>query len=162
MGLNALSVSEERLLSALQRRGVADFYWDYDSPFVRDKDNRASFFVERNIRLFPSRMSLSKEEVVNPSIRVVGIPSGVGQAKQAYRELEHWMSQGFNEEEALRTAIVLPDEQLLIPVLNSIPESIRHINVTMGYPLAGTPVASLMEQLSTSTVRPPGFHALPM
>ena len=147
VGLNALSVSEERLLSALQRRGVVDFYWDYDSPFVRDKDNRASFFVERNIRLFPSRMSLSKEEVVNPSIRVVGIPSGVGQAKQAYRELEHWMSQGFNEEAALRTAIVLPDEQLLIPVLNSIPESIRHINVTMGYPLAGTPVASLMEQL---------------
>jgi hypothetical protein len=52
-----------------------------------------------------------------------------------------------NEEESLRTAIVLPDEHLLIPVLNSIPESIRSINVTMGYPLAGTPIASLVEYI---------------
>lgn len=148
VGLNALSVSEERLLLALQKRGVADFYWDYDSPFVRDKDNRASFFAERNLRLFSSRRELPKEEAVEPSIRVVGVPSGVGQAKQAYRELEQWTTQGaFDEESALRTAIVLPDEQLLVPVLRSIPESIQHINVTMGYPLSATPVASLVEQV---------------
>ena len=48
-------------------------------------------------------------------------------------------------DEALHTAVVLPDEQLLIPVLHSVPEAIRHINVTLGYPLSGTPVASLME-----------------
>ena len=50
-------------------------------------------------------------------------------------------------EEALRTAVILPDEHLLIPVLNAIPEQIKRINVTMGYPLAGTPVASLMEYI---------------
>lgn len=43
--------------------------------------------------------------------------------------------------------MILPDEQLLIPVLHAIPEQIRRINVTMGYPLAGTPIASLMEYI---------------
>ena len=52
-----------------------------------------------------------------------------------------------SSEEALRTAVILPDEHLLIPVLNAIPEQIRRINVTMGYPLAGTPVASLIEYI---------------
>ena len=52
-----------------------------------------------------------------------------------------------NPEKALRTAVVLPDEHLLIPVLNAIPEKIQRINVTMGYPLAGTPIASLMEYI---------------
>lgn len=149
VGLNALSVSEERFLSYLQRKGVADFYWDYASSFVTDKDNKASYFVERNLRQFPSLQSLDSEKGEKPPIiNVIGIPSGVGQAKQVYSLLDE-LSKGeeLSSEEALKTAIVLPDETLLIPVLNSIPQNIRRINVTMGYPLAGTPVAGLMEYI---------------
>lgn len=150
VGLNALSVSEERLLLALQKKGVADFYWDYVEPWVTDPDNKASFFLERNLRLFPSRMQLAAEEPVQAEIRVMGVPSAIGQAKQVYPILQAWAGeQQLTDESALRTAIVLPDEHLLVPVLNAIPETIRHINVTMGYPLAGTPVAALMEYILT-------------
>lgn len=150
VGLNALSVSEERLLLALQKKGVADFYWDYVGPWVTDPENKASFFLERNLRLFPSRMQLPVTEPVQAEIRVMGVPSAIGQAKQVYPILQVLADeQQLTDESALRTAIVLPDEHLLVPVLNAIPEAIQHINVTMGYPLAGTPVAALMEYILT-------------
>ena len=150
VGLNALSVSEERLLLALQKKGVADFYWDYVGPWVTDPDNKASFFLGRNLRLFPSRMPLPATGPVQAEIRVMGVPSAIGQAKQVYPILRVLADeQQLTDESALRTAIVLPDEHLLVPVLNAIPEAIQHINVTMGYPLAGTPVAALMEYILT-------------
>lgn len=150
VGLNALSVSEERLLLALQKKGVVDFYWDYVGPWVTDPDNKASFFLGRNLRLFPSRMQLPATEPVQAEIRVMGVPSAIGQAKQVYPILQALADeQQLTDESALRTAIVLPDEHLLVPVLNAIPEAIQHINVTMGYPLAGTPVAALMEYILT-------------
>lgn len=148
VGLSALSVAEERFLIQLQKRGIADFYWDYASDKVTDLNNKASYFVERNLKNFPSQYPLPAEEKVDTEIEVIGIPSGIGQAKQVYTLLNELCKEDeMSPEEALRTAIILPDEHLLIPVLNAIPEQIRRINVTMGYPLAGTPVASLMEYI---------------
>lgn len=148
VGLNALSTSEERFLAQLQKRGIADFYWDYASDKVTDPDNKASYFVDRNRKSFPSSLQLPPEEKVETEIEVIGIPSGIGQAKQVYTLLNDLCREAeMSQETALRTAVVLPDETLLIPVLNAIPEQIRRINVTMGYPLAGTPVASLMEYI---------------
>ena len=150
VGLNALSVAEERFLSELQRRGIADFYWDYASSKVTDPENKASYFVERNLRRFPSLLKMEKadEPLSSPKIEVIGIPSAVGQAKHVYSLLSELCKEGaMSEEEALRTAVILPDEHLLIPLLNSIPPQIRRINVTMGYPLSGTPVAALMDYI---------------
>ena len=148
VGLNALSVAEERFLIQLQKRGIADFYWDYASPKVKDRNNKASYFVERNLRQFPSQLVLEQDSEVTSEtkIDVIGIPSGIGQAKHVYNILNDLCKEGdMDAEEALRTAVILPNEHLLIPVLNAIPEQIKRINVTMGYPLAGTPIASLME-----------------
>lgn len=153
VGLNALSVAEERFLALLQKQGIADFYWDYASPKVTDPDNKASYFVERNLKQFPSQYPLAvgnedTDEHRSPQIEVIGIPSGIGQAKQVYSILSDLCKEDeMSAEEALKTAVILPDEHLLIPVLNAIPEQIRRINVTMGYPLTGTPVASLMEYI---------------
>lgn len=149
VGLNALSVAEERFLSLLQKQGIADFYWDYASDKVRDPSNRASYFIERNRKNFPSQWELPPEESAPTAVEVIGIPSGIGQAKQLHTLLEDLCkgADEMSEETALRTAVVLPDEHLLLPVLNAIPRQIRRINVTMGYPLSGTPVASLMEYI---------------
>src|SRR5690554_2586144 len=59
VGLNALTPAETALLTHLKNRGVADFYWDYESPFVHDPKNRASKWVEENLTRFPSRHSLN-------------------------------------------------------------------------------------------------------
>lgn len=148
VGLNALSTAEEHFLLQLKEQGIADFYWDYASAKVTDPNNKASYFVERNLKNFPSKYPLPKEEDVDTRIEVIGIPSGIGQAKQVYTLLNDLCRDDtMSAEEALRTAVILPAEHLLIPVLNAIPEQIHRINVTMGYPLAGTPVASLMEYI---------------
>ncbi len=149
VGLNALSVVEERLLTELQKRGIADFYWDYSSDKVKDPDNKASYFIERNLKMYPSLLELPKElKPPTSNIEVIGIPSGIGQAKQVYTLLnEFFPEKEMTDDEALRTAIILPDEHLLIPVLHAIPEHIKKINVTMGYPLVGTPVASLIDYI---------------
>ena len=146
VGLNALSEAEERFLKQLQKRGIADFYWDYASLKVRDAKNKASFFVERNLRNFPSKYPLEPEDETPTKIDVIGIPSGIGQAKHVHTLLSELCEEtDMSEREALRTAVVLPDEHLLVPILSAIPSQICRINITMGYPLAGTPVASLME-----------------
>ncbi|WP_303026183.1 PD-(D/E)XK nuclease family protein, partial [uncultured Parabacteroides sp.] len=94
------------------------------------------------------QLSTFNSQLSTPKIEVIGIPSGIGQAKQVHSILSELCKEDeMSAEEALRTAVILPDEHLLIPVLNAIPEQIRRINVTMGYPLAGTPVASLMEYI---------------
>lgn len=162
VGLNALSKSEEELLSQLQKREMADFYWDYESPMVCDAANKASYFALRNMKMFPSKLTLVDDDLQEtmpdlfaPSksekeIRVIGIPSGIGQAKQLYSILDEMTKSGeLTPDNALKTAVVLPDEHLLMPVLNAIPQQISRINVTMGYPLSDTPVASLMDYLLT-------------
>ena len=148
VGLNALSVAEERFLDRLKQQGVADFYWDTCSAKVCDPNNRASYFIMRNVKRYPSRFSLPEEPHQEAKIEVIGVPSGIGQAKQLHSLLQAWFPpEKVSADEALRTAVVLPEESLLIPVLHAIPSGITHINVTMGYPLAGTPIASLVEAI---------------
>ncbi|MDR1602980.1 MAG: PD-(D/E)XK nuclease family protein [Tannerella sp.] len=148
-GLNALSAAETKLLQLLKMQGVADFYWDCGSKMVVDPHNRASLFVTAHVKRFPSALALPPEKHDVPEIELIGVPSGIGQAKHVHTLLREMLGgrMTMDPEEALRTAIVLPDERLLIPVLNSIPKEIEHVNVTLGYPLSGTPVASLMEAI---------------
>ena len=149
VGLNAISTAEKELMKGLQKQGIADFYWDCGSESLLDVDNKASFFIRENLKLFPSAFPLPEEEPNRPEIKLIGIPSRIGQAKQVYSILKETLA-GRSEpdsEEALRTAIVLPDEQLLIPVLHSIPEEFTRINVTLGYSLSGAPIASLIDSI---------------
>ena len=163
VGLNALSTCEKELMKSLQKQGIADFYWDYGpidptnggnrgsgalSPLL-DDENKASFFVREHLKMFPSAYPLPEEAHRWPEIELIGIPSRTGQAKQVYPVLKELLGGRTtpDPEEALQTAIVLPDEQLLIPVLHSIPAEFSRINVTLGYPLAGTPITSLMESI---------------
>jgi len=150
VGLNALTIAERELLKILKNKGIADFYWDYSSEKIKDEDNRASFFMKDNIAMFPSEFTLSAEESSQTEFEIIGIPSRIGQAKQLYPILEQLTgNRNLTAENALQTAIVLPDEKLLLPVLNSIPEQISRINVTLGYSLSGTPVASLMDHIQS-------------
>lgn len=150
VGLNALSRSEEILLEHLKEQQVADFYWDVESPMVIDPDNKSSYFINRYCVQFPSLLEIAAEEInTTPNIELIGIPSATGQAKQVYDILEKWIERGkiSDTDKAINTAIVLPEEQLLLPALYAIPESISTINVTMGYPLASSPIAGLMEHI---------------
>ena len=153
VGLHALSTSEIELLKHLRANGSADFYWDYESPFVNDPANKAMLWVERNKTLFPSKHVIEQptfSEKIN--IEVMGIPSGVGQAKHTTSILNQLIADKKidNPSQAINTAIVLPDENLLLPILYSVPESIGKINVTMGYSLSQSSIAGLIKDLANA------------
>lgn len=149
VGFNALNNSEKKLFVELQKRSQADFYWDYEAVELRDPDNQASVFFLENTRMFPSKFTIQSELnlLKNKSFQLIAIPSSVGQAKEVYNLLKMLYSDNPDEKDWIKTAVVLPDENLLLPLLYSLPENIGNINVTMGFPLKSTPVSGLMEDI---------------
>ncbi len=156
IGFNVLSLAEIRLFDILRERGIADFYWDIASPAIFSEGNKASRFMSRNQRCFPSRYELSDDSDCRfPQIIVSGVPSGVGQAKEAGRLLAEWVEAGVisNPGNAINTAIVLPDETLFVPMAHSVPDNITALNVTMGFPLRATSFASFVSSVVSLQLR---------
>ena len=149
IGFNALNPCERTLFSELQKRGQADFYWDYEAKELRDSDNQASLFYADNIHIFPSKYDIGQfvESLQEKDIELIAIPSAVGQAKQAYNILNELYPTEASHDSWIKTAVVLPDESLLVPLLHSLPSQIEKINVTMGFPLKSTPVSGLIEHI---------------
>lgn len=164
VGLSALNECEKKLLLAAQNAGIADFYWDFDGKLVTDSECSASRFVKDNVRVFRSSAPLA--ETIGddlPEVTVIGVPSAVGQTRVAMNVMESLRSEG-SMDNPLDTAIVLPDERLLFPMLGAVPEEIDKVNVTMGYPMnAGTVTGffSLLERLQNNARKKDGevcFH----
>ena len=147
IGFNALNPSEKKLMTYLHKQQKADFYWDYEAEILRDPNNPASEFYMTNTTLFPSSMVIEavNESFAEKSFNLVTVSSGIGQARYIYHILSSALQKDGNSEQLLSTAVILPDENLLIPVLQSIPGDYKRINVTMGFPLELTPIAGLIQ-----------------
>ncbi len=146
VGLNALNECERLLLSRMKNAGLAEFCWDYSSDIIKDRANKSSFFLEKNVAEFGQAFSLDSEGLRPPEINVLSVPGGVAMAKQIPAILSRIPS---DKPVGIETAVILPDEGLLLPVLNSIPSSIRELNVTMGYPMGASEFWSLMNDISS-------------
>lgn len=144
VGLNALNECEKTVLCKLRDSGLADFCWDYTGDMIQDSQNRSSVFMSENITSFPQAAQWDVEGLPLPEINVVSVSSSVGQAKR----LPDILQQVVDVNDLVNTAVVLPDEGLLTPVLNSIPEYINDINVTMGLPLSGSLLYSFMSDIA--------------
>ena len=153
VGLNAPNKCEMALMDRLLKSGKADFYWDYYGSLIRDKNNPASHFIEGNSKRYPSRYKikddLHEENFKFDNIELIAVPSAVGQTKAAHDILSGIAASCGDADRMIGTAVVLPDESLLMPMLSSVPECIKTVNVTMGYPLSFTPVMSFMTALDS-------------
>ena len=148
VGLNALNECEKTVLRRLRDAGLAEFCWDFVSDAVRDPRNKSSVFMRENVRDFPNAFQVDPDGLGQPSFHVVSVPSSVGQAKLAPEILARC-----NTEDPVETAFILPDENLLMPLLNSIPPEHVHINVTMGCPLTGGAVYTLVSSVAAMQQR---------
>lgn len=148
VGFNALSKCERVLFDHLQNSCEAQFFWDCDDYYVKDKRQEAGTFVRENMLRYqqPQGFRNRSDNFSQPKkITVVSAPSGVLQCKQAADFLRHVREcQGKADKE---TAIVLTDESLLVPLLYSLPQEAGTVNVTMGYPLRQTLAYSFVERL---------------
>lgn len=151
-GFNALSPAEELLFSSLMKWELAECYWDLDEWYTEHPIQEAGKFF----RALRNRWELVHPELKNnwswienrlagtsKKITFTAVPKRVGQAKAAGLLLEEIGPEIRPES----VAVVLPDENLLFPVLHSLPESLNDINVTMGYPLRNTPLYGLVDAI---------------
>ena len=145
-GFNALSKSEEILFQHLAHRDHgAEFYWDYDDYYVANRDNEAGKFLRGNLSLFPATEHISHDNFTtqNKEFKVTACTSNIVQVKHVAEILKSLPKDELDR----RTAIVLTDENLLIPLLHALPEEVKSVNVTMGYPLKTTLAYTLIERL---------------
>lgn len=146
-GFNALNRCEEKLFLYLKEVGKAQFYWDYDHYYLDDKLQEAGWFMRDNLLKFPQKStpySTNGLKDQSKAIQTIGIPSQTGQAQIVSKKLLQRNDHNFRFDD---TAIVLCDEELLLPVISAIPENIDNINITMGLPLKISPLFSLIAQL---------------
>lgn len=145
-GFYALTPAEELIIAAFCKHKNAKLFRDADSYYLNDAKQEAGSFFRQGILSDPEipwTGNYFREKKRN--IEISAVPLSVGQAKYAGELIRKWMQEpDFRVE---RTAIVLPDEQLLFPVLYSLPEELKDINVTMGYPLRHSPLYALLELL---------------
>jgi len=149
LGFNALNTSEETIIQKLLQNNLAEIFWDIDAVFMCNSKHDAALFTrqhKKNWAYYKKNQFnwVTKNYSREKSISVFGIPKNIGQAKHIGALLNDLQK----DNSALKhTAVVLGDENLLIPVLNALPSSIQDLNITMGFPLKSIPLASLFDAL---------------
>lgn len=144
VGFNVLNKVEYTLFKKLNEAGKAMFYWDYDTFYLNKTPHEAGEFIRRNLRDFPSELPASFFDNLNQPKEVTFIESPTENGQVRY--LPQWIRENLTSQEK-ETAVVLCNEALLQPVLHALPDNVKHINITMGFPLSQTPAYSFVNAL---------------
>ncbi|MCM8873370.1 MAG: PD-(D/E)XK nuclease family protein [Paludibacteraceae bacterium] len=142
VGITAINRAERELLLWLKNRGVLECCWDY-----ADEQVQGLSFVKENLADFGNALTDDEARagiipIEQKRLKRMAVPSGVGQTNEAAKALGAW-----GTADAIHTAVVLPDEHLLDSMLYHLPSEFTTYNVTMGYSLRSTQVATLVDAL---------------
>lgn len=148
-GFNALNASEERIVQHLLATDKAKIFWDADETFLNDPFHDAGLFLRRFKESWKHYKAHPFEGIVNDfsgakNIQIIGTPKTIGQAKIAGSLIE---KQAQSEKSLNKTAVVLGEENLLVPLLYSLPASVQALNITMGYSGKNNPAQILIAKL---------------
>ena len=143
-GFNALTHTEERIIDTLVRNGKAEVIFDYDAYYVDDENNEAGLFARKYKQRHPKWLENGISDVFSTETKTIHIISANGNTLQAKA-----LQAKLQESNDSNQAVILADEHLLIPVLNAIPDSDSYdsFKVSMGYPIAKTPVNLLIKEV---------------
>ena len=146
VGFNSLDGAERELFRAIQKAGKALFYWDYDPAYTESSLlHEAGRFLRDNLKEFPNELPRKLFEGMHKA-RLTIVEASTDNAQARF--IPQWLKSLNVEKAGKETAIVLADENLLQPVLHSIPqERIGNVNITMGYKLSETSLYSLVTAL---------------
>lgn len=150
-GFNALNAAEEKIVQHLLALDQAKIYWDVDQTFLNDPYHDAGLFVRRfkeNWKHYKANPFewIADDFSQSKNIQVIGTPKTIGQAKLAGSIIENIITE--NKVASLdKVAIVLGEENLLMPVLYALPSSVAALNITMGYSGKNNPSQILIAKL---------------
>lgn len=147
IGFNALSKSEKRIFNHIKERYITHFFWDYDNYYLSDKREEAGLFVRSNIAEFGDEFETTKRDnfIKDKEITIINSPSISLECKYVWSFLEELYNK--NGTLGAETAIVLTNEDMLLPVMYSIPENISRFNVTSGFNISQTSAYTFLEYL---------------
>lgn len=156
VGFNDLSIAETLIFNRLKDLGVASFFWDTAPLRLCEpellKNSRPLRRLSDLARNFPAPADYQVPlPDTAPRVTVIAVPSNSGQAKAAGNCLRKWHHD--KDENTIETAVVLPDQNLLVPTLTSIPENIRSVNISMGLPYRTTTFAGLIHSIISMQLR---------
>jgi hypothetical protein len=143
-GFNALSKCEEQLFRLLKSKAL--FYWDYDACYLQTEAGR---FIRQNIRQFGSALDDGRFDTVRTAEKKITILSSPSESGQS-AVISSWIESLHKDPSFIRpdTAIVLCNEAILPVVMHAIPsEKVENVNITMGFPMMQTAVASFLQVL---------------
>ena len=143
IGFNLLQKVEQRLFNLLRKEGKARFYWDFDHYYA---SSEAGQYISRYLKDFPNELDIDCADIYDQfrqpkHISFVSAPTENIQA----RYVSTWLQDKDRLKAGRRTAIVMCNETLLPTVIHSMPPQVEKVNVTTGYPLSQTPVASFIQ-----------------
>ena len=142
VGFNALSECEERIIKAYTRRGIGHMITDGDAYYYDDDAQEAGLFLRKHHKNFPEIGDFEEHFAKGKKkFTIVSCPENVLQTKYAAKILKD------NKKPINDTAIVLADESLLMPMLNSLPQEVQTANITMGFPYTGSEAHTLVLKL---------------
>ena len=143
VGFNLLQTVEQRLFSLLQKKGKAHFYWDFDHYYA---STEAGQYISRYLQYFPNELDIERSDIFDNfrQPKNISFISASTENIQA-RYVSTWLQQNDRMQAGRRTAIVMCNEGLLPSVIHSLPPQIQKVNITTGYPLSQTPIASFIQ-----------------
>ena len=142
VGFNALSRTEELLFKTWQDEGLCSFYFDSDEHYFADLKQEAGHFIRRNVKTVGLQNQFEVElNRINDPAKEFTIVQALGNVAQG-KLLNNFLSSS-NVQNADTRAIILADEALLLPVLQTVSDSA--LNITMGYPLEQSAVFGLCD-----------------
>ena len=149
-GFNALNAAEEKIVQYLLASNQAEIVWDIDQVFMNDYQHDAGLFLRRFKKEWTHYKTNPFEWVANDyslakKIQIIGTPKSIGQAKIAGKIVEKIIDE--TPESIHKTAIILGEESLLLPLLHSLPKSVPSLNITMGYSAKNNPAQLLLAKL---------------
>ena len=163
VGFNLLQKVERLLFSRLMKEGKAKFYWDFDEYYMPSPSHHLTTSPSHHLNTSPSQhLTTSPSQHLNISdfpneldntdrdiyanmgrpkrIRFISSPTENAQARFA----SNWLLENERYKAGRKTAVVMCDESILLPIMHSLPPEADKVNITSGFPLAMTPVASLV------------------
>ena len=147
VGFNLLQKVERVLFSRLMKEGKAKFYWDFDEYYMPSPSQHLTTSPSQHLNLsdFPNELDNTDPDIYanmrRPKrIRFISSPTENAQARFA----ANWLLENHRYRAGRKTAVVMCDESILLPLMHSLPPEADKVNITSGFPLAMTPVASLV------------------
>ena len=149
IGFNALNTSEQTIIQELLEVDQTRIYWDIDQFFYNDKIHNSSYFIRKYMSTWSFFKSnpiayISNNYSSHKNIDIIEAQKNISQVKYIGDLLSK-----LNISELNQTAVVLADENLLIPLLHSIPKNVEKVNITMGISLKQFPITDFFILLIT-------------